>query len=181
VGSESVYSRTTNAILKAYLEANGTTGNAIREELTPFGHKDWAEIVASIKRFGASGDAGVITTVSGDANIYLYRELVAQGVTANTTPVLETNVVREHLSSMRLKAPSGYEVAMDPSNHHLHKPAIFGEMTAEGRILPVWKSSGLIPPEPWSPWFAKAGNVDALKDDRRRGDRARNARLAVAS
>jgi urea ABC transporter urea binding protein len=259
LGSESVYSRTTNAILRSYLEANGADPGAIREVLTPFGHKDWAETVAAIKRFGAGGDAGVITTVSGDANIYLYRELAAQGITANTIPVMtlsigeselpaisgpevaghlacwsylheldtpanrafvrawrkfcgrpnvmtddpmeatwigfnlwmeavkfaqstETNAVREKLAGLRLKAPSGYEVAMDVSNHHLHKPAIVGEMTADGRIVPVWKSAALIAPDPWSPWFAQSERAaSTIRSGRRRGDETRKPRFAMAS
>jgi len=254
LGSESVYSRTTNAILKSYLAAEGAEPGAIREVLTPFGHKDWAETVAAIKRFGAGGDAGVITTVSGDANIYLYRELAAQGIAADTIPVMtlsigeselpaiavpeikghlacwsylheldtpanrgfvrawrkfcgrpnvmtddpmeatwigfqmwmaavkqanttETNAVRGKLAGMRLKTPSGYEVAMDGVNHHLHKPAIVGEMTADGRIVPVWKSSGLIAPDPWSPWLPRAESTAIA----RRGDTAQLRPLAYAS
>jgi urea ABC transporter urea binding protein len=247
LGSESVYSRTTNAILKAYLEENGTGAREIREVLTPLGHKDWAETVTAIKRFGAGGDVGVVTTVSGDANIYLYRELALQGITSETIPVMTlsigeselpaiavpevagqlacwsylheldtpanrafvrlwrkfcgrpnvmtddpmeatwigfhlwmeavkraestaTDAVREKLAGLRLKAPSGYEVAMDAKNHHLHKPAIVGEMTADGRIVPVWKSASLIAPDPWSPWLARAEDAGAWNAGRRRDD-----------
>ena len=71
---------------------------------------------------------------------------------------------------------------MDERNHHLHKPAIVGEMTADGRIVPVWKSAGLIAPEPWSPWFAKAEQAsDALKNVRRRPDGTPSRPLAYAS
>jgi urea transport system substrate-binding protein len=51
------------------------------------------------------------------------------------------------------KAPSGFEVVMDLSNHHLHKPAVIGRITADARIVPIWVSQGLIAPEPWSPWL----------------------------
>jgi urea transport system substrate-binding protein len=58
LGTDLVYSRTTNTILKAYLDANGVRGEAIAEFYTPFDHKDWEGAVAWIKRFGAHGDAG---------------------------------------------------------------------------------------------------------------------------
>jgi urea transport system substrate-binding protein len=81
----------------------------------------------------------------------LWKEAVKQAGS------IEVDEVRRKLAGLRLKAPSGYEVAMDRLNHHLHKPAIIGEMTADGRIVPVWKSAGLIAPEPWSPWLARQG------------------------
>ncbi len=259
VGSESVYSRTTNVILKAYLEAKGIAGDAVREVYAPFGHREWDDIVAAIKRFGAGGDAGVVTSVSGDANVYLYRALAAHGIAAETIPVMTLSIgeseltaisgpavaghlacwsylheidtsanrafvkswrkfcgrpnvvtddpmeatwigfnlwmeavrqagsvgvdeVRRALAGLHIKAPSGYEVAMDPVNHHLHKPAIIGEMTSDGRIVPVWKSAGLIAPEPWSPWFAKAEKSDSLTPGRRLRDLTDPpTRLAYAS
>jgi urea transport system substrate-binding protein len=45
---------------------------------------------------------------------------------------------------------------MDERNHHLHKPAFIGRITAKGEILPVWNSGGLVPPEPRSQWLDAA-------------------------
>jgi urea transport system substrate-binding protein len=56
---------------------------------------------------------------------------------------------------LRLKAPSGFEVVVDLSNHHLHKPAVIGRVTADARIVLIWTSQGLIAPEPWSPWLER--------------------------
>jgi urea transport system substrate-binding protein len=44
---------------------------------------------------------------------------------------------------------------MDLTNHHLHKPAVIGRITADARIVPIWTSAGLIAPEPWSPWLER--------------------------
>ena len=71
LGTDTVYPRTTNAILKSYLHAQGVECEDIAEFYTPFNHKNWEGIVEWIRRFGASGDAAIVTTVSGDANIYL--------------------------------------------------------------------------------------------------------------
>lgn len=57
LGTETVYSRTTNAILKSYLDAHGILGDDLAEFYTPFNHKNWEDTVAWIKRFGARGDA----------------------------------------------------------------------------------------------------------------------------
>ena len=63
--------------------------------------------------------------------------------------------VRRALAGLRVRAPSGFDVLMDLSNHHLHKPAVIGRITADARIVPVWMSDGLIAPEPWSPWLER--------------------------
>jgi urea transport system substrate-binding protein len=75
---------------------------------------------------------------------------------------VDVSEVRRALAGLRLKAPSGYEVFMDLTNHHLHKPAVIGRITPDTRIVPVWQSPGLIAPEPWSPWLDRA---DALPRD----------------
>ena len=189
-------------------------------------------MVGWIKRFGASGDAAIVTTVSGDANIYFYRELGAQGITAASIPAMTLSIgegelpaiagpemaghlaawsylheidspenkafiaawrkfcgapnvvtddpmeatwigfhlwkaavararslrvdeVRDALGGLRVRAPSGFEVVMDKRNHHLHKPAVIGRITADARIVPEWISKGLVAPEPWSPWLVR--------------------------
>jgi urea transport system substrate-binding protein len=33
---------------------------------------------------------------------------------------------------------------------------MIGRISKDGRILPVWATEGLVPPEPWSPWLAHA-------------------------
>ena len=41
---------------------------------------------------------------------------------------------------------------VDLANQHLHKPAI-GCIACEGRIVPVWTTSQLQPPDPESKWL----------------------------
>jgi len=80
----------------------------------------------------------------------LWAQAVAK---AGTTDV---NAVREALAALRFAAPTGFSVRMDESNHHLHKPAFIGRINAQGEIIPVWNSGGLVPPEPWSRWLGAA-------------------------
>jgi urea transport system substrate-binding protein len=84
LGTDYIYPRTTNRILRAYLTAEGVSGEDITTIYTPFGHSDWREIVARIKSLGSNGKrTAVISTINGDANAHFYRELVAQQVSAN--------------------------------------------------------------------------------------------------
>ncbi len=50
---------------------------------------------------------------------------------------------------------------MDAATHHLFKPVMIGRITADGRILPVSVTEGLVPPEPWSPWLKSNGLTSA--------------------
>ena len=52
-GTDYVYPRTTNKILEAYLKAQGVADEDIMINYTPFGHSDWQNIVADIKKFGS--------------------------------------------------------------------------------------------------------------------------------
>jgi urea transport system substrate-binding protein len=84
LGTDYIYPRTTNRILRAYLTAEGVSGEDITTIYTPFGHSDCREIVARIKSLGSNGKrTAVISTINGDANAHFYRELVAQQVSAN--------------------------------------------------------------------------------------------------
>lgn len=40
----------------------------------------------------------------------------------------EVDKVREAMAGQSFKAPSGYTLVMDKSNHHLHKPVMIGEI-----------------------------------------------------
>ena len=100
-GTDYVYPRTTNKILKAYLKAKGVTDKDIMINYTPFGHADWQSIVADIKKFGSAGKkTAVVSTINGDANVPFYKELGNQGVSAEDIPVIAFSVGEEELSGI---------------------------------------------------------------------------------
>ena len=51
LGTDYVYPRTTNKILRAFLKSKGVADADIIEKYTPFGHSDYQTIVADIKKF----------------------------------------------------------------------------------------------------------------------------------
>src|SRR6187455_3745665 len=55
LGTDYVYPRTTNKILRAFLKSKGIAEADIMEEYTPFGHSDYQTIIAKIKKFSAEG------------------------------------------------------------------------------------------------------------------------------
>ena len=100
-GTDYVYPRTTNKILKAYLKAKGVADADIMINYTPFGHSDWQTIVSDIKSFGSEGkQTAVVSTINGDANVPFYKELGNQNVDASDIPVVAFSVGEEELSGL---------------------------------------------------------------------------------
>ena len=100
-GTDYVYPRTTNKILKAYLKAKGVADSDIMINYTPFGHSDWQTIVSDIKSFGSEGkQTAVVSTINGDANVPFYKELGNQNVDASDIPVVAFSVGEEELSGL---------------------------------------------------------------------------------
>jgi urea transport system substrate-binding protein len=90
VGTDYIYPRTTNAVLKGYLASQGIT--RCPERCAALGQSDWREVVEDIRRFAKGGNGGskiaVIATVSGDANVHFFRESANRDVTAAEIPVM---------------------------------------------------------------------------------------------
>ncbi|WP_246718828.1 urea ABC transporter substrate-binding protein [Microvirga terrestris] len=111
-GTDYVYPRTTNKILEAYLKSKGVKAEDIMISYTPFGHSDWQTIVASIKKFGASGKkTAVVSTINGDANVPFYKELANQGVKATDIPIVAFSVGEEELAGIDTRPLVGHLAA----------------------------------------------------------------------
>ena len=101
LGTDYVYPRTTNKILRAFLNANGVGDEDIMETYTPFGHSDWQTIVADVQEFASQGkQTAIVSTINGDANVPFYKELANQGVDASELPVVAFSVGEEELSGI---------------------------------------------------------------------------------
>src|SRR3982075_638511 len=97
LGTDYVYPRTTNKILRAFLKSKGVDDKDIDEKYTPFGHSDYQTIVADIKKFAAGGKTAVVSTINGDSNVPFYKELGNQGLKATDVPVVAFSVGEEEL------------------------------------------------------------------------------------
>src|SRR5476649_871036 len=108
-GTDYVYPRTSNKIIRAFLESKGVKDEDIMENYTPFGFSDWQTEVAAIKKFGSSGKkTAVISTINGDANVPFYKELGNQGVKAKDLPVIAFSVGEEELAGIDTKPLVGH-------------------------------------------------------------------------
>jgi urea transport system substrate-binding protein len=111
LGTDYVYPRTTNKILRKFLNSKGITDADIMEEYTPFGHSDYQTIVANIKKFAQGGKTAVVSTINGDSNIPFYKELGNQGIKATQIPVVAFSVGEEELRGVNTKPLVGHLAA----------------------------------------------------------------------
>ncbi len=245
LGTDYVYPRTTNKILRAMLLAKGISPKDIMEEYTPFHHQDYQTIVAKIKRFCAGGKSAVINTVNGDSNVPLFKELANSGITSDECPVMSFSVAEDELRGMDTKnlvghlaawnyfqsvdtpenkefvkrfkefakknklpggssrvtddpilwgyvglytwkaavekagttdveavlralpgleipTPAG-KILVDRKNHHTAKPVYIARILANGQFEIIWKSKGLVTPEPWSEYTYPERSCDWSK------------------
>ena len=111
LGTDYVYPRTTNKILRAFLKSKGVQDKDIDEKYTPFGHSDYQTIVADIKKFAAGGKTAVVSTINGDSNVPFYKELGNQGLKATDVPVVAFSVGEEELRGVDTKPLVGHLAA----------------------------------------------------------------------
>lgn len=231
LGTDYVFPRTANKILKAYLLSKGIAKEDIIEEYTPFHHQDYQTIVSKVKKFAVGGKACVLSTINGDSNIPFYKEFANQGLTAATCPIMAFSVAEDELRAMdteflvghlaawnyfqsndspenkkfvesfkayckKKNLPGGTErvtddpicwaytdvylwakaaekagsfdvdkvraallglsfdapagtVKMDDKINHLAKSVMIGEIKPDGQFNVIWKSEGLIAPQPF--------------------------------
>ena len=111
LGTDYVYPRTTNKILRAFLKSKGVAEKDIMETYTPFGHADYQTIVADIKKFAAGGKTAVVSTINGDSNVPFYKELGNAGLKATDVPVVAFSVGEEELRGVDTKPLVGHLAA----------------------------------------------------------------------
>jgi len=112
LGTDYVYPRTTNKILRAFLHSKGVADADIMEEYTPFGHSDYQSIIANIKKFASEGKkTAVVSTINGDSNVPFYKELGNQGLKATDVPVVAFSVGEEELRGVDTKPLVGHLAA----------------------------------------------------------------------
>ncbi|PWV64414.1 urea ABC transporter substrate-binding protein [Plasticicumulans acidivorans] len=112
LGTDYVYPRTTNKILRAFLHSKGVSDDDIMETYTPFGHSDYQTIVADIKKFAGAGKrTAVISTINGDSNVPFYKELGNAGLKSTDVPVVAFSVGEEELRGIDTKPLVGHLAA----------------------------------------------------------------------
>ncbi|GGO26947.1 urea ABC transporter substrate-binding protein [Micromonospora parathelypteridis] len=95
VGSDYVFPRTANKIIKAYAAANGMT--VLGEDYAPLGSTEFGTIVNKVKSSGADA---VFNTLNGDSNVAFFKEYKSAGLTAAAMPVVSVSIAEEEVKGI---------------------------------------------------------------------------------
>jgi urea transport system substrate-binding protein len=112
LGTDYVYPRTTNKILRAFLKSKGMADADIMEEYTPFGHSDYQSIIANIKRSPARARRRRWSPPStATPTCPSTRNWATQGLKATDVPVVAFSVGEEELRGVDTKPLVGHLAA----------------------------------------------------------------------
>ncbi|MBO4858845.1 MAG: urea ABC transporter substrate-binding protein [Treponema sp.] len=106
IGSDYVFPRTANRIIKAQLAQ--LKGECVGEAYTPMGNKDFQDEIAEILR--EKPDV-IINSLNGDSNIYFFKQLVEAGITSDVIPVMSFSIAEEEVVQIGIANLRGHLVA----------------------------------------------------------------------
>jgi urea transport system substrate-binding protein len=108
VGSDYVFPRTANTIIKAQLEAMG--GKTVGEDYLPLGNTEVTPIITKIKQ--ALPNGGVIyNTLNGDSNVAFFKQLKAAGLTVDKYPSMSVSIAEEEVKAIGVEYLKGHYAA----------------------------------------------------------------------
>jgi len=94
VGSDYVYPRTANTIIKEQMKALG--GETVGEDYIPLGNTEVAPIIAKIKKAFPNGGI-IINTLNGDSNVALFKQFKAAGIDPAKYPIMSFSIAEEEI------------------------------------------------------------------------------------
>ncbi|MFK0733702.1 MAG: urea ABC transporter substrate-binding protein [Gloeotrichia echinulata IR180] len=108
VGSDYVFPRTANTIIKAQLEALG--GKTVGEDYLPLGNTEVTAIITKIKQ--ALPNGGVIyNTLNGDSNVAFFKQLKGAGLTPDKYPSMSVSIAEEEVKAIGVQYLKGHYAA----------------------------------------------------------------------
>ncbi|PKH66950.1 urea ABC transporter substrate-binding protein [Flavobacterium sp. ALD4] len=102
VGSDYVFPRTANKIIKAKLKLEGY--EIVGEEYAPLGHTDFTSIVQKIKSSGADA---VLNTINGDSNIGFFKQMKSNGLVAPAITCMSFSIAEVELKGIGVNIMKG--------------------------------------------------------------------------
>lgn len=106
LGSDYVFPRTANLIIKAQLKDAGA--ETVAEEYIPLGGTDFATIISKIR---AADPDVVYNTLNGDSNVAFFKQLQGAGISADDLTTLSVSIAEEESAAIGAEYMEGHLVA----------------------------------------------------------------------
>jgi urea transport system substrate-binding protein len=105
VGSDYVFPRTANTIIKAQLAAKG--GKVVGEDYIPLGGTEVTPIISKIK--AALPNGGVIyNTLNGDSNVAFFKQMQGAGMGPDKYPSMSVSIAEEEVKAIGVEYLKGH-------------------------------------------------------------------------
>jgi urea transport system substrate-binding protein len=163
LGSDYVFPRTANLIIKAQLKAEG--GELVGEEYTPLGHTEYSTVISKIK--AAKPDV-IYNTLNGDSNVAFFKQLRAAGVTSAEIPVMSVSIAEDELRGIGAEICAGdyaawnYFMSMDTPENKVFVEKYKARYGAD-RVTDDPIEAGYFGVYLWAEAVKKAGSTDVGK------------------
>lgn len=172
LGSDYVFPRTANLIIKAQLEAEGA--ELAGEEYVPLGGTEFSTIISKIQE--AAPDA-IFNTLNGDSNVAFFKQFKDAGYTAETLPVISVSVAEEEVRGIGPENIAGhytawnyYQTTDTPENAKF--VAAYKAAYGEDRVTADPIEAGYFGVYLWKAMVEKAGSteVDKVREAAKSGE-----------
>ncbi|MBW4520664.1 MAG: urea ABC transporter substrate-binding protein [Scytolyngbya sp. HA4215-MV1] len=165
VGSDYVFPRTANTIIKAQLEALG--GKTVGEDYIPLGGTEVTPIISKIK--AALPNGGVIyNSLNGDSNVAFFKQLQGAGLGPDKYPSMSVSIAEEEVKAIGVEYLKGHYAAWNyfqtvdtPESKKF--VAAFKKKYGEERVVNDPMEAAYIMVYLWKQAVEKAGTADDLE------------------
>jgi len=162
LGSDYVFPRTANLILKKHIIATG--GTVAGEEYVPLGGSDFSAVINKIK---VAKPQIVFSTLNGDSNVSFFKQMAAAGMTPQKMPVMSFSIAEQEAKSIGPSLLAGsyaawnyFESLPDPANK---KFVAAYDSKYPGSPVDDPMAHGYLDVYEWAAAVKKAGSFDPVK------------------
>jgi urea transport system substrate-binding protein len=164
VGSDYVFPRTANTIIKAQLAAKG--GKVVGEDYLPLGNTEVTPIITKIRQ--ALPNGGVIyNTLNGDSNVAFFKQLQGAGMGSDKYPSMSVSIAEEEVRAIGSDYLKGHYAAWNyfqtvESAANKKFVEAFKKKYGEDRVTNDPMEAAYIAVYLWKQAVEKAGTADDL-------------------
>lgn len=163
VGSDYVFPRTANKVIKAWAKANGMeiTG----EEYAPLGSTEFSTIVNKVK---ASNSDAVFNTLNGDSNVAFFKQLDGAGLPSSKLPIVSVSIAEDEVRGIGADKVKGQIVAWNyfqttPGKVNEDFVKAYKAEYGDERVTDDPIEAGYVSVKLWAAAVEKAGSTDPEK------------------
>ncbi|MBD1927865.1 urea ABC transporter substrate-binding protein [Trichocoleus sp. FACHB-90] len=165
IGSDYVFPRTANTVIKEQLKAKG--GETAGEDYLPLGNTEVTPIITKIK--AALPDGGVIfNTLNGDSNVAFFKQMQGAGLNPDKYPVMSVSIAEEEVKAIGTEYLKGHYAAWNyfqtvdtPANKKFVEA--FKAKYGDDRVTNDPMESAYIAVYLWKQAVEKAKNADDIE------------------